>query len=149
VDWKGDVEKANGFQACVNNLVWDNGYTQVVSAPRRSDALLDIYLLRSDCSLISCNILPGISDHNGVLLEVEWDKICWEPRAERQVPVYHKTNVLALQVSFWEKFYSWAGNGSCVEDIWKSYTDIIFECIERYVTHKILGKHPDPEYYNK
>jgi hypothetical protein len=26
-DWKGDAEKANGFQGCVNNLVWDNGYT--------------------------------------------------------------------------------------------------------------------------
>jgi len=70
-DWKGDAEKANGFQACVNNLVWDKGYTQAVSGPTRGDALLDIYLLRPECSLISCNILPGISDHNGVLLEVE------------------------------------------------------------------------------
>jgi hypothetical protein len=43
-DWKGDAEKANGFQACVSNLVRDNGYTQVVSAPTRGDALLDIYL---------------------------------------------------------------------------------------------------------
>ena len=70
-DWKGDAEKANGFQAFVNNLVWDNSYTQAVSGPTRGDALLDIYLLRPECSLISCNILPGISDHNGVLLEVE------------------------------------------------------------------------------
>ena len=42
----------------------------------------------------------------------------------------------------------WAGNGSCVEDIWKSYKDIIFEGIKRYVPHNILGKNPDPEYYN-
>ena len=32
----------SGFQAVVNNLVWDNGYTQVVSGPTRGDALLDI-----------------------------------------------------------------------------------------------------------
>ena len=25
-DWKGGVGKASGFQAIVNNLVWDNGY---------------------------------------------------------------------------------------------------------------------------
>ena len=25
VDWKGDAEKASGFQAFVNSLVWDNG----------------------------------------------------------------------------------------------------------------------------
>jgi len=57
-DWKGDAEKVNGFQACVNNLVWDNCYTQVVSGPTTGDALLDIYLLRPECSLISCNICP-------------------------------------------------------------------------------------------
>ena len=79
------------------------------------------------CSLVSCSVLPGISDHNGVLLEVEWDEICREPRNERKVPVYHKTDVLGLQKFLREKFYLWAGNGSCVEDICKSYKDIIFE----------------------
>jgi len=83
-DWKGDAEEVSGFQVCVNSLVWDNGYTQVVSSPTR-DKLLDIYLLRPESSLISCNILLGISDHNGVLLEVEWDEICWEPEVERIV----------------------------------------------------------------
>ena len=63
--------------------------------------------------------------------------------------MYHKTDVLGLQELLREKFYFWAGNGSCMEDIWKSYKDIIFEGIKRYVAHKILGKNPDPEYYNK
>ena len=109
---------------------------------------MDIYLLRPECSLVSCNTLPGISDHNGVLLEVEWNETCRQPRAEKQVPVYHKTDVLRLQEFLRENFYLWSGNGSCVEDIWKSY-DIIFEGIKRYVPPKILGKNPDPEYYNK
>jgi len=26
-DWKGDTEIPIGFQACVNNLVWHDGYT--------------------------------------------------------------------------------------------------------------------------
>jgi hypothetical protein len=46
--WNGDAEKASRFQALVNNLLWDNGYTQVVSGPTRGDALLDIYLLRPE-----------------------------------------------------------------------------------------------------
>ena len=36
------------------------------------------------------------------LLEIEWDEICLEPRAEKQVPVYHKTDVLGLQEFLWE-----------------------------------------------
>ena len=102
-DWKRDAAKARGLQACVNNLVWDNGYTQAVNGPIRRDALLDIYLLRPESSFISCNTLPGISDHNGVLLEAEWDEICREPKVERIVPVYHKTDVLGLQAFLGEK----------------------------------------------
>jgi len=86
----------------INNLVWDNGYTQVVNSPKRGETLLDIYHLRPESSLISCNILPRISDHNGVLWEVEWDEICWQPKVERIVPVYHKTDVLGLQAFLWE-----------------------------------------------
>jgi hypothetical protein len=134
--WNGDAEKASGFQAFVNNLVWDNGYTQVVSGPTRGDAMLDIYLLRPESSFISCNIVPDISDHNGVLLEVEWDKNCREPQVEGTVPVYHKKDVLGLQAFLREKFELWAGNGSCVEEIWNSYKDIIFEGIKRYVPKK-------------
>jgi hypothetical protein len=104
----------SGFEACVNNLVWDNGYSQVVSGPTRGDALLDLYLLRPECLLISCNILSGISDHNGVLLEVEWVEICREPEVERIVPMYHKTDVFGLQAFLREKLYLWAGNCSRV-----------------------------------
>jgi hypothetical protein len=134
--WNGDAEKASGFQAFVNNLVWNNGYTQVVSGPTRGDAMLDIYLLRPESSLISCNTVPGISDHNGVLLKVEWYEKCNEPQVERTVPVYHKTDVLGLQAILWEKFELWAGIGSCVEKIWNSYKDTIFEGSKRYVYKK-------------
>jgi hypothetical protein len=91
---------------------------------------LDIYLLRLEDSFISCNILPGISDHNGVLLKVEWDNIFREPKVERIVPVYHKTDVLGLQGFLREKFSLWTVNGCCVEEIWKNYKDIIFESIK-------------------
>ena len=64
-------KKSSGFQAIENNLLRDNGYTQVVSDPTRGDALLAIYLLKLESMLISCNMLPGINDHKGVLLEVE------------------------------------------------------------------------------
>ena len=101
-DWKGDAEKAIGFQAFVNNLIWDNVYTQVVRGTTRGDALLDIYLLRPQSSFISCNILPEISDHKGVLLEVGRDENCRKPKVERILPVY-QNHVLGLQGFLREK----------------------------------------------
>jgi hypothetical protein len=118
--WVGDTEKTYGGQAFINSLVWENGYTQVVSGPTRGYMILDIYLIRPESLYISCDVVPGISDHNGVLLEVEWDEHRNGSQALRVVPLYHKTDVLGLQAFLREKFKLRAGSGSSVEEIWIS-----------------------------
>jgi hypothetical protein len=82
---------------------------------------------------LKVHLHQGISDHNGVLLEVEWYEKCRESQVERTVPVYHKTDVLSMQAFLREKFELWARNGSSVEGIWNSYKGTIFEDIKRYV----------------
>jgi hypothetical protein len=82
-------------------------------------------------------------------LEVEWDGIWRRQKLERIVPLYHKTDVLGLQTFLREKFTLWAGNGSSVEGIWKSYRDTVFEGMERSVPHRSLSKNSDPEYYDR
>jgi hypothetical protein len=123
-DWKGDAERASGIQAFVNRLICYNGCTQVVSGPPTGEALLDINPLRHKSSLISCNILPEISDHNGVVLEVQWDEIFLQSKVDRVVdrivPVCHKTDVFSLQLYIGENFNLWPGDGSSVEEIRKS-----------------------------
>jgi hypothetical protein len=76
--------------------------------------------------------LSGISYYNGVLLGIEWDDICREPKFKRIVPLYLKTNISGLQVFLWYKFKPWAGNGSCEEEIRKNFKDTIFEGINLY-----------------
>jgi hypothetical protein len=69
--------------------------------------------------------LPGISGHNGVELEVEWDEICRESNVEKIVSLYYKMGILGLQSFLWEKVNLWPGIGSCVEEIWKHNMHII------------------------
>jgi hypothetical protein len=45
-----------------------------------------------------------MSDHYGVILEVEWEDNCCEPQGERVVTVYNKTDVLGLQNFLHDKF---------------------------------------------
>jgi len=82
-------------------------------------------------------------------VEVEWEEICQEPKVEMIVLLYHKTDILGLQAFLRDKFNLWTGNGSCIEEIWKNFKNIIFEGIKRYVPQKIWNKNPDPEYYNE
>jgi hypothetical protein len=82
-DWNGNAECSSGSQAFVNRLVWENGYTQVVDSPTGGDALLDVYLVRPESAFTSCSIVQGISDHCGVLLEVEREENYCRPQVER------------------------------------------------------------------
>ncbi|PNF26851.1 hypothetical protein B7P43_G16838 [Cryptotermes secundus] len=149
VDWKDVPEGISVAQAYINRLVWDNGYMQVVEKRTRGDSLLDVYLVKPESELISCDTIHGISDHYGVLLEMKWEENGFVTHEKRSVPAYHKTNVVGLQSFIWDKLPIWANNGSWVEDIWNNFKGLVFEGIERFVPHKILKQNPDPEYYNK
>jgi len=98
----------------------------VVGKPTRGDSLLDVYLVRPESTLISCGTVQGISDHCGVLLDVEWVEKGFVTREKRLVPAYHKTNVLGLQKFLPDKLPTWANNGSCVEGIWKNVKGVVF-----------------------
>jgi len=148
-NWAGDASKDKGFQTLVNNLIWEEGYTQVVSDPTRGNSLLDIFLLKPGKALTSCFVQPGISDHKGVILEVEWSEDRRDGNAVISVPIFHKTNRLGLQTLLRNRYKQWASTSSGVEEIWSNFKEIIWEGIKRYVPYKTLPKNPDPEYYNK
>jgi hypothetical protein len=59
---------------------------------------------------------------------------------KRVVPVYNKTDVLGLQTFLHNKFAVWASNGSCMEEIWNNFKNIVYECIGHFVPHKVLKK---------
>ena len=130
-------------------MVWENGYSQVLDSPTRADDLLDVYLLRPEISVTSSGIVQGVSDHNALMLEVEWEETCSEPQVERVVTVYNKTNVSALQNFLRDKFVIWASNGSSVGEIWYNFKNIVYESVEYFVPHKIVRKNSDPYYYSK
>ena len=73
----------------------------------------------------SSSIVQGVSDHHGVILEVEWENKCSEPQVEWTIPVYNKTDVPGLQTFFRDKFVGWASNGSSVEEIWINFNNIV------------------------
>jgi hypothetical protein len=72
IECKGMAEGTSFTQAFINRLVWDNGYAQLIGKPTQGDSLQDVYLIRPESALISCGTVQGISDHCGVLLDVDW-----------------------------------------------------------------------------
>ena len=87
-------------QTFINRLVWGNGYILVVGKPTRGDSLLDIYLVRLEGELITCETVQGISDHYGVLLDVEWGGLYRETQEKRLIPMYHKKKCWDFNIFF-------------------------------------------------
>lgn len=136
-------------QGLVNELVWENGLTQVVTKPTRDNALLDVFLIRPVDKLLACEVIPGISDHKGVLL-----KMCREGKRndlvkERQFFQFSRTNVTNMQLYLKNNYPTWASSGSTVEQIWTNFKNIISECLAKFVPTRKLRYHSDPLYYNK
>jgi hypothetical protein len=127
-------------QDSVNRLVWESGYTQVVKNPTRGGALLDVYLVQPENLFTSCSVIEGVSDHCGMLLEVEWEEKFCRPIVERRVSVYHRADAMGLQTLLRGKFAIRAGNSGCVEEVWNSFKSIILQGIERFIPHRILRK---------
>ena len=63
--------------------------------------------------------------------------------------MYNKTDVLGLQSFLRDKFAGWASNGSSVKVRSNNFKNIVYESLQRFVTHKTLSKISDPEYYSK
>ena len=93
--------------------------------------------------------MQGISDHHGVLLEIEWEKkfLCHQP--DKLIHVYSKTDVISLRTFLNEKYLDWTRQDSSVEHIWINFKNIIQESVKCCVPHKIRNKKPDPEYYTR
>jgi hypothetical protein len=108
-----------------------------------------VFLVRPESSFTSSSTVQGISDHHGVILEVEWEENAFVPQLERVIPMYNRTDVLGLQTFLRDRFADWANNGSSAEQIWSDLKNIVHESVERFVPHKTLKLNSDPEYYNK
>ena len=134
----------SGTQTLINISVWEKGYSQVIDSPTRGEGLLDVYLLRPESSVTSSGIVQGVSDHNAVILEAEWEDTCTEAQV-----VYNKTDVSDLQTFLRDKFVVRASNGSSAEERRNNLKNTVYESIKRFVPHKTLRKYSDPAYYNK
>jgi hypothetical protein len=72
-------------------------------------------------------------------------KWCHDP--EETISTHISQNKCYRAKNFlWVKLPTWENNGSCVEDIWNNFKDIVFEGIDRFVPHKILKQNSNPEY---
>ena len=148
VIWIGKEGTGGRAQNLVNTLVREGNFTQVVHYPTRMNSVLDIFLLKTPELVKTCNVLPGISDHEAVYLELYWNMNINAETENKIVYSFHRANGDAFRHYLRNEFEEWARRGSDIEDIWVSFKQILNKGIDAYVPIKKLKRNADPEYYN-
>jgi len=95
IDWKQNCVKS-GCPHATNHqyfldTIQDFGLTQIVDTPTRGKNILDLVLTNQPSSVLRAEVLPGLSDHDVVFLELRVTP-CKNTQKERKIPLYGKAN---------------------------------------------------------
>ena len=140
-DWGNNRLKANpkepGKHTDFIELLHDHGLTQLVNKPTRLNNILDLMITNNPTRVIRTKVIPGISDHDAVLSELDINptKITQPPR---QIPLYKKANWEALKnhtEKINDKIQSESENLP-VESLWTIFKNGLAEGIAAHIPHK-------------
>jgi len=120
-------------------LTSNHGFTQVVKSPTRGENILDIFLTNRPSLVNCCNVVPGISDHEAIVVQssivaplqtTQHNIYLWNKADNRGM----KDTALNLCNSFLEN-YSVSTN---VEVLWEQFKAICLECLN-YIPSKTIN----------
>ena len=77
------------------DILYDNNMTQIVQDPTRENHILDLFLTNNPSIVNRANVIPGISDHDAVLVNTN-TSARMRPQKPRKIHLFKKAN--------WENF---------------------------------------------
>jgi hypothetical protein len=140
-DWESNKLKPKAKESTQHTafieLLHDFGLTQLVLKPTRINNTLDLMITNNQSRVNRTEILPGISDHDTILceLDISPSKV---NQPKRDIPQYNRANWDSLRTSIInlsEDINSKASTSS-VEDLWNLFSKGLEKSIQEHVPHK-------------
>jgi len=95
INWERHCTNDNSYAVALCDLsldfVQDYGFSQMVDFPTRRNNTLDIFAINRPSLVTVCKPVPGISDHEAVLVESS-TKVYSQPSAPRTVYKWNKAD---------------------------------------------------------
>ena len=92
IDWENNTVKTGSNQ--VNHhqelieIIEDSGMEQLQLKPSRENNILDLFLTNQPSIVKSCNTIPGISDHNIIIVDTDLEN----KSKRREINIFKKAN---------------------------------------------------------
>ena len=142
-DWKSKSIKPRATHKVLHqrfsDIIDDSGLVQVVEEPTRKDNTLDLFLTNRPNKVLRVDVLPGVSDHDMVFLELDMRPVKQKQKS-RKVPIYRKAewdlmkeDMKSLHTDL-EAMYD--SDSIRVNDMWEKFRDTLQQSIDDHFRHR-------------
>jgi hypothetical protein len=146
IDWSSNSVMSHQYTKEISErfiLALENsGLQQMIDFPTRICKTLDLFVTNRPSLVTSCKALPGVSDHEIVLVESDMSAKYQRP-VKRKVYLWKKADIAGLKSDF-SKFNrefcencKHHMNSSDIDQLWKNFCLKTQEILDRYVPSKM------------
>ncbi|MCG7878228.1 MAG: endonuclease/exonuclease/phosphatase family protein, partial [Candidatus Thiodiazotropha endolucinida] len=141
-DWLNNCLKPNCNYPTLTyqfvDLLDDLSLTQLVNTPTRGNNVLDLVIANNPSLIAACRVIPGVSDHDAVLTEVNLKPIR-NKQNPRKIPLYKKADWIGLRKHMLDFGQSLRENFDIttpVNQLWENITSELERAINKFIPHK-------------
>ena len=129
----------------------DYGLEQVVVKPTRGENTLDLFFVKNPSLVTKSDIIPGISDHDGIPMIQMNTKPSSTKQKPRKVYFYGKTDVMGLRndmANISENFKDKDLNSTNANDLWLELKTKLFSAVNTHIPSKTVSKRNETPWIN-
>jgi len=101
INWETNTISGYNYPTILCDIILDfaenYGFFQTVNTPTRSNHILDVFLINCPTLIQSCEVLPGISDHE-VVHVVSFVLVSYYRPKPRRILLWHKADFEAIKI---------------------------------------------------
>ena len=109
----------------------DHSFFQTVQTPTRNKNILDIFLTNRPSTISSCEVIPGISDHEIVSISTTV-AVSHNMNQERNIFLWHKANFDSINdyiSDFASTFLDSHDHNDSIDTLWDEYKALCATCL--------------------
>jgi hypothetical protein len=155
IDWSTDNIKRNQYSIPINQSFIDTlndiGIEQIVHFPTRNENILDIFCTNRPTLVDRCYPIPGLSDHDTVLIDTNLIPNRQKP-IQRKICLWKKVNITAMREdlsSFSSSFTAEYSTATHINTLWSIFKNKCTAALEKFVPSKLTSTRYSQPWMNR
>ena len=143
IDWKNKTHQVTGnyYNKSISEMFLDTinnqGLSQLVNFPTRLDNTLDLFLTNRPSLTTKCAPLPGISEHDMVLITTMVEAARRKP-TRRKILLWSKADLYTIRSDMKEfgRTYTTISRSTPIDELWATFREKMADIITKHVPSK-------------